>query len=351
MRKFFLLNSLIVFFAVLMFACTTPIQKKKPQTISSRDSTSDQKIESWQNQIQLLEQKLNLLNNRIGSLIEQQKQDKEAYEKTIAANRKTIGLLELNLKGTNKKIDDLKAAQTSFTKPPKNVNKTQLKSKNPPNLKSTVVSEGLVKEMKTSDKSAAVEEIILLKSKAATKEKSASAKGKGSNSISVPKNKKDKSTEVGIETLKWEDPDLRSPVSPIKPEMVPGAKRRYQSAFKVFSEREYEKSIKLFEDFIMRFPNDQDADNSQFWIGQAYYELGNYLQAEMAFRKVLKNYGHGETKRGYKTPDAVLMLGRLYIVRDMPIKAISYFNYILANYSNSRSAVKAKREKQALNSF
>lgn len=351
MRKFFLLNSLIVFFAVLMFACTTPIQKRKPQALSSSDATSDQKIESWQNQIRMLEQKLDLLNDQIGFLMEQQKQDREAYKKTIVANRKTIGLLEFSLKGTNQKIDELKAAQTLLTKPPKNVKEAQLKSKKTSNSKSTVVSEGLVKEMKTSDKSAAVEEITLLKSKVATKEKGATAKKKGSNLISVPKNEKDESTEIGIETSKWEDPDLRSPVSPIKPEMVPGAKRRYQSAFKVFSEREYEKSIKLFEDFIMRFPNDQDADNSQFWIGQAYYELGNYLQAEIAFRKVLKNYGHGETKRGYKTPDAVLMLGRLYIVRDMPIKAISYFNYIIANYPNSRSAVKAKREKQALNSF
>ena len=140
-------------------------------------------------------------------------------------------------------------------------------------------------------------------------------------------------------------------MSPIHTTAVPGAKRRYQSAFKVYSERNYEKSIKLFEEFILRFPNDQDADNSQFWIGQAHYELGNYLSAEIAFRKVLKNFEHGETKRGFKTPDAILMLGRLYMVREMPIKAINYFNHVIQKYPQSRSAVKAKREKQALNSF
>ena len=68
------------------------------------------------------------------------------------------------------------------------------------------------------------------------------------------------------------------------------------------------------------YPSDMDADNSQYWIGQCFYQLEDIDSAEKAFRKVLRNYSHNDTKKGYKTPDAILMLGRIYTNKKQPIK-------------------------------
>jgi tol-pal system protein YbgF len=149
----------------------------------------------------------------------------------------------------------------------------------------------------------------------------------------------------------FEDPDLDPPVSPIILSVVPGAKKHYQEAFKSFSRREYENAIKAFEAFLTRYPNDQDADNAAFWIGQSYYDMKNYLQAEQMFRRVLKQYRHGDTKMGYKTPDAILMLGRIYLLRQQPIRARYYFQQVVDRYDDSLSAAKARREIQSLDSF
>lgn len=149
----------------------------------------------------------------------------------------------------------------------------------------------------------------------------------------------------------WEDPDLNSPVSPITLKVIPGAKKQYQHAFKIYSNREFAKAIELFEAFIKRFPDDLDADNSQFWIGKAYFQIGDDYKAEQAFRRVIRNYRHNETRQGFKTPDAILMLGRIYSKRDKPIKARYYYQQVIERFPGSISADKAQKEIQSMNSF
>jgi len=336
----------------MLLGCAAPVKRSVPTSQTGSDATSDQNNETLQTTLLSLEKKIDLLQSQIQTVKEQQELDRLAFENRMKTNSRTLNLLELNLKEANKKIEKLTLSQS--TKPTTPVPKKRdpalspLESTKP---KSGSVAQGLVKEMKIPDKSSAVEEVTLLPSEKSNQAEKIKKPKISTGLIPLSKTDKKKNAEGEPEPLNWEDRDLKPPVSPIRSKVVPGAKRRYQIAFKVFSEREYVKSIELFEDFIKRFPDDLDADNSQFWIGQAYYELADYLQAEIAFRKVLKNYGHGETKRGYKTPDAILMLGRIYIVRDMPIKATNYFNHVVKQYPKSRSAVKAKRERQALSSF
>ena len=155
--------------------------------------------------------------------------------------------------------------------------------------------------------------------------------------------------EVDEET--WDDPDLTPPASPIALEVISGAKSSYKDAFRVFAQKNYIKSVKMFEDFLIKYPNDQDVDNAQFWIGQAYFNQKNYFLSESAFRKVLRNYPHGETRNGYKSADSILMLGRIYTSRSRPIRARYYFKKVVELFPQSRSASKAKKELEAMNNF
>ncbi len=140
------------------------------------------------------------------------------------------------------------------------------------------------------------------------------------------------------------DADLAPPISPILLIQEPSAKKSYNEAFKALSARRFDKAIELFNRFLRRYPNDLDADNAQYWLGQAYFELHAWEGAEEAFRKVLVNYNHGDTQKGYKTPDAILMLGRLYKRKLRPSKARYYFAEVIKRYPRSRSAAKARED-------
>ncbi|OGH04780.1 MAG: hypothetical protein A2557_07275 [Candidatus Lambdaproteobacteria bacterium RIFOXYD2_FULL_56_26] len=147
----------------------------------------------------------------------------------------------------------------------------------------------------------------------------------------------------------WEDPDLEPPVSPIKLTVFTAAKKVYNEAFKTYTRKDYDGAADQFDSFLTRFPNDLDADNAQFWRGMAYYDMDRYDEAEEEFRKVLKNYEHGDTQDGYKTPDAVLMLAKIYAHRKKPIRARYYYNWIVQKFPDGRSATKAQMEMASLN--
>ncbi len=141
---------------------------------------------------------------------------------------------------------------------------------------------------------------------------------------------------------KFIDPLLEESPAPISLWVMPEAQTSYNQAFKSYSLGKYKKSIILFTKFLKQYPNSQDADNSQFWIGCAQYHLKNYHKAIAAFRAVLQNYKHGKTIDGYKTPDAILMLGKSYLKLNNLAKAKYYFQQTTAYFPNSVSSNKAQ---------
>ncbi len=60
----------------------------------------------------------------------------------------------------------------------------------------------------------------------------------------------------------------------------------YNGALNLFFRKEYYRSMAVFEDIIQLNPNGHYADNSQYWIGECYYQLGLYNEAVVAFDKV-----------------------------------------------------------------
>ncbi len=305
-----------------------------------------------ESQLKTLQEERIKLIERVEQLEKKLQQNQLEHQAQLIDMDRTIGLLENNISKIKSSVREIerRKLEKKEVKPNKNQNKSVKKrpTKTPQLQKHT----GLIGEIRTPEKSKAVETVSLLNS--GLKKKKPSGKTKKSNQKSVP--------IVGIDSIGkkkkppitrqvWEDPDLNEPLSPIQLKVVSGAKRRYQQAFKIYSNRNYSESIKQFNRFVADYSSDQDADNSQFWIGQSHFQLGNYLQAERSFRKVLKNYAHGPTRRGFKTPDATLMLGRIYLIRKKPIKARYYFDMVVQRYPDSRSAVKASLEIQAINSF
>ena len=146
----------------------------------------------------------------------------------------------------------------------------------------------------------------------------------------------------------FEDPDLSGPAEPLALQRRPGIKKLYNQGMSAFIQGDYPEAVDVFEGFVEEFEDDVDSDNAYYWIGYSQFKLGKWDAAESAFRKVLQNYEHRPTSQGFKTPDAIYMLGKLAETRKQPDRAAYYFKNVLENYPGSAAANNAQEDLRAL---
>jgi tol-pal system protein YbgF len=79
---------------------------------------------------------------------------------------------------------------------------------------------------------------------------------------------------------------------------------RYQAAFNLLKDGQYDKAIDAFQKFLLDFPASTLSDNAQYWLGEAYYVNRAYPDAESAFQRVVEKYPQSR-----KLPDALLKIG------------------------------------------
>ena len=109
-------------------------------------------------------------------------------------------------------------------------------------------------------------------------------------------------------------------------------------------QKNHDQAILVFENFTERFPEDLDSDNAFYWIGRSHLELNQLKKAEEAFRKVLRLYEHRPTSQGYKTPDAIYMLGKLQALQNLDQRAVYYFEEVVKRFPGSAAARNAERD-------
>ncbi|MEY4760963.1 MAG: hypothetical protein RLZZ200_819 [Pseudomonadota bacterium] len=79
---------------------------------------------------------------------------------------------------------------------------------------------------------------------------------------------------------------------------------QYAKAFDTLKAGEYAAAVDAFRQLAAAFPNGQLADNTQYWLGEAYYVMRDYDHAAACFEAVLSNWPSSR-----KAPDALLKLG------------------------------------------
>ena len=142
----------------------------------------------------------------------------------------------------------------------------------------------------------------------------------------------------------FEDPDLSEPENPVILIRHPGVKKIYNQGMNEVIKRQHESAIRIFENYVKRFPEDMDSDNALYWIGHSYFQLKQNQKAERAFRKILTGYEHRPTSQGYKTPDAIYMLGKISERRRDPVASKYYYRTVIARYPGSVAARNATRD-------
>jgi tol-pal system protein YbgF len=98
------------------------------------------------------------------------------------------------------------------------------------------------------------------------------------------------------------------PESRIKPEgpaaKTPSEEEFYNKAKQAFDQGNMAAARKGFEEVIFYYPNSQNADNAQFWIGETFYREKLYEKSILEYQKVIEKY-----PKGNKVPAALLKQG------------------------------------------
>lgn len=81
----------------------------------------------------------------------------------------------------------------------------------------------------------------------------------------------------------------------------------YRQAYQLLRDREIEKAIKAFNDYLKEYPQGNFAGNSHYWLGEIYLLQGDLEQAETWFSRLLEEFPDDRKK-----PDAQYKLGRVY---------------------------------------
>ena len=79
---------------------------------------------------------------------------------------------------------------------------------------------------------------------------------------------------------------------------------QYTKAFDTLKAGDYAAAVDAFRQLAAVFPNGALADNTQYWLGEAYYVMRDYDHAAACFETVLQTWPSSR-----KAPDALLKLG------------------------------------------
>lgn len=116
----------------------------------------------------------------------------------------------------------------------------------------------------------------------------------------------------------------------------------YRVGRESYETRQYDRAMAQFTQLLETAPEDELADNAQFWIGECYWGLGKYRQALTAFTKV---FVYAKTE---KADAAQFKIARCYQALEEPDKARAAYQKLLDEYPDSQYAPTARRGLQDL---
>ncbi len=138
------------------------------------------------------------------------------------------------------------------------------------------------------------------------------------------------------------DPYLKEPEAPYKLKTRPQVRKLYDQGLDAMINHKYQEAVRIFQDMLKQFPDDEYSDNAMFWLGHVHFSQKRFDQAEASFHQVLSQYEHRPTTQGYKTPDAIYMLGKIAESRNDKIRSEYYFKEVMKRFPGSTAASNAE---------
>jgi tol-pal system protein YbgF len=99
----------------------------------------------------------------------------------------------------------------------------------------------------------------------------------------------------------------------------------------------YPEAITGFKRFLITYPDSKLAADTQYWLGESYYKIGDHNSAKEAFINLGLQYPKSEL-----LPDALLKLGYIYGEIDDTIRGKEVLEKLLQVYPDTHAAELAK---------
>lgn len=116
-----------------------------------------------------------------------------------------------------------------------------------------------------------------------------------------------------------------------------GEEAAYNAALRAARSGKTQEGIRLFRDFLQKYPNGKYAANADFWIGECLYSQGKYQDALNQFQVVNNTF-----PRHHKNADALLKAGMTMSKMGDQAGAQAKYRELLASFPNSDAARRAR---------
>ncbi len=116
-------------------------------------------------------------------------------------------------------------------------------------------------------------------------------------------------------------------------------KEMYQAAYEMLRNGHNTRAISAFKTLIAEFPAGEYADNSQYWLAEAYKVNQDLNSAKAAFTKVVTQYSNSP-----KVSDALLKLGYIELEQNHKAKARDYLTQVTVSYPGTTAAHLASKK-------
>lgn len=129
------------------------------------------------------------------------------------------------------------------------------------------------------------------------------------------------------------DRRLTAATVPAGPAISGDEQTLYNLALDQLRLREYAAAVENLRGLAAAYPNGQLADNTQYWLGEAYYVTREYDHAAAAFQRVLTDWPDSR-----KAPDALLKLGYTQIEQNRLANGRATLQQVVAKYPGTEAA-------------
>lgn len=144
-------------------------------------------------------------------------------------------------------------------------------------------------------------------------------------------------TEMARRTTQPLPPPSSAAPNPADPQTL------YDTAYNDWLRKNYDLAILSFQEYLERSPNTELADNAAYWIGECYFNQGNYQKAIEAFDTVLNNYESSDRR-----PSAMLRKGYAYFELGQRAQGVVQLQKVACEHAGTDEAHLARGRLQEL---
>lgn len=112
----------------------------------------------------------------------------------------------------------------------------------------------------------------------------------------------------------------------------------YKTGLEAIKAGNTEKARQSFRKYLEDYPNEPLANNAQFWIGESFFDEGNYEQAIIEYDDVIKKY-----PRGGKVPAAMLKQAMAFEKINDAKTASTLYKKLIVQHPETEQAKVAKK--------